>query len=101
MVFLAGLLYRIDVYDRPAQVAQVVHQPVVHFGLQPVAQPPSPDLGYLFHAFNLASGVPYLLYDLRFHPVEHAGEDTAFPDCHTITRMPAAIRSPTMGSASG
>ena len=91
MVFLACLLYRIDVYDRPAQVGKVVHktvvdlarygvpfchgQPRVHrhvdLGVQPVAQPARPYLGDVFDAWGLASRAPYLFYDLGLHPVEH------------------------------
>src|SRR5215203_823782 len=104
VMLLACLLYRIDVYHGPAQVAQVVQQTVVdlagygvpfchrqlrvhrhvHLGVQSVPQPPRPDLRDVFHAVNLASGVPYLLYGLGLDPVEQAGEDglARLPDDH-------------------
>jgi hypothetical protein len=89
VMFLARLLYRIDVYHGPAQVAQVVQQTVVHLAgygvpfrhrqggiyrhvhlrVQPVPQPPGPDLGDFLHASNLPSGAAYLLHGLRLHPV--------------------------------
>src|SRR5215211_9194257 len=49
-----------------------------------MTHPSRPDLRYIFHTINLASGVAYLFYDLRFHPVEHASKDrlARLPDDH-------------------
>src|SRR5215216_3126236 len=56
----------------------------VHFGVQPVSQPSCPDLRDVLHTGNAACGVPYLLYRLRLHPVQQAGEDglARLPDDH-------------------
>src|SRR5215203_1238481 len=40
-----------------------------------MSQPPRSYLRDVFHTINLASRVPYLLYDLWLYSVEHAGKD--------------------------
>src|SRR5215217_5334613 len=56
----------------------------VHLGVQSVSQPPRPYLRDVLHTGNAACGVPYLLYRLRLHTVQQAGEDglARLPDDH-------------------
>src|SRR5215212_3107220 len=95
VVLLPNFLNRIYVNDGHVEVTQLVEELVIdlscyrvplshrqlrgdrHVELcpQPVAQPPRPDLRYLFHAGDVACGVSDLVYDLRLHPIEEPGED--------------------------
>src|SRR5829696_6140194 len=120
MVLLARLLRRVDVHHGRLQVAQLVQQAVVdlagylvtlchgrlgvhcdvHLGSQPMAH-------HRARTSATSSTPSTRAAALRISSITEGSTpssrraNTIFPDCHTITRIAAAIRSPTMGSASG
>jgi hypothetical protein len=100
MVFSA-LPDRIDVDRDAAEMAHVVEQLVAHlsgdlmtlsdrqiprhcdaqFGVQAMANPPSPNVGHLFHAGNVGSGVQDGLQRVGIDAVQH-------PHHHGARRLP-------------